>query len=40
LDGIRSLCFVDCTTQLGLIGNLAESALDPAVFITDENIKH
>ena len=39
LDGILSLRHVDCTTQLGVICKLAEGALDPAVCITDEDIK-
>ena len=38
LDGIPSWC-VSCTTQLGVICNLAEGALNPTVYVTDENIK-
>jgi len=31
LDGIPSLRRVNCTTQLGVVGKLAEDALDLAV---------
>ncbi|KAK4832076.1 hypothetical protein QYF61_020632 [Mycteria americana] len=30
---------VNCTTQLGVICKLAEAALDPTVYVTDEDIK-
>ncbi|KAK4831319.1 hypothetical protein QYF61_016808 [Mycteria americana] len=36
LDGIPSLQCVDCTTQLGVIGKLAEGALNPTVHVTDK----
>jgi len=39
LDGISSLRHVNCTTQLGVIGKLAEGALDPTAYVTDEDIK-
>ncbi|KAK4812855.1 LOW QUALITY PROTEIN: hypothetical protein QYF61_022581, partial [Mycteria americana] len=39
LDGILSLRLVNCTTQLGVICKLAEGALDPAVYVSDEDIK-
>ena len=39
LNGIPSLWCVDCTTQLGVISKLAESALDATVNVTDEDIK-
>lgn len=31
---------VGCTTQLGVICKLAEGALDPAVYVTNEDIKN
>ncbi|KAK4821027.1 hypothetical protein QYF61_012113 [Mycteria americana] len=37
LDGIPSLQCVDCTTQLGVIGKLAEGALNPTVHVTDKD---
>ncbi|KAK4831083.1 hypothetical protein QYF61_015281 [Mycteria americana] len=40
LDGILSLRCVNCTTQLGVICKLAEGALKPTVYVTDEDIKH
>ena len=39
LDGIPSLRCVSCTTQLGVICRLAEGALDPTVYVSDEDIK-
>ncbi|KAK4831309.1 hypothetical protein QYF61_016798 [Mycteria americana] len=39
LDGILSLRRVSCTTQLGAICNLAEGALDPTVYVIDEDTK-
>ncbi|GAB0180669.1 cAMP-dependent protein kinase inhibitor alpha [Grus japonensis] len=39
LDGILSLRHVNHTTQLGVICKLAESALNPTVHVTDEDIK-
>jgi len=39
LDGIPSFWCVDCSTQLGVICNLAEGALDPTVYVIDNNIK-
>ncbi|GAB0180776.1 cAMP-dependent protein kinase inhibitor alpha [Grus japonensis] len=39
LDGIPSLRCVNCTTQLGVICKLAECALDPTVYVIDEDIK-
>jgi len=38
LDDIPSLRLVNCTTQLGVICKLADSALDPAVYVTDQGI--
>ncbi|KAK4807441.1 hypothetical protein QYF61_001992 [Mycteria americana] len=40
LDGILSLRHVNHTTQLGIICKLAEDALDPTVYVVDEDIKH
>ena len=37
LDGILSLRFVDCTTQLGVVGKLAEGALSPTVHDTNKD---
>jgi len=37
LDGITSLRHVNYSTQLGVIRKFAEDALDPAVYITDED---
>jgi len=37
LDGIPSLKHTSCTTQLGAIHRLAEGALDPAVYVIDED---
>ncbi|KAK4829865.1 hypothetical protein QYF61_007257 [Mycteria americana] len=39
LDGIPSLRHVNCTTQLGVTCKLAEGALDPTVYVIDEDIK-
>ncbi|KAK4810921.1 hypothetical protein QYF61_013329 [Mycteria americana] len=39
LDGIPSLQQINCTTQLGVIRKLAEGALNPTVYVTDEDIK-
>ncbi|KAK4818782.1 hypothetical protein QYF61_019128, partial [Mycteria americana] len=39
LDGIPSLQRVDHTTQLGVIGKLAEGALNPTVHVTDKDVK-
>jgi len=39
LDGILSLRRVNHTTQLGVMSKLAEGALEPAVYVTDEGIK-
>ncbi|KAK4827038.1 hypothetical protein QYF61_013222 [Mycteria americana] len=39
LDGIPSLRCVNCTTQLGVVHKLAEGALDPTVYVIDEDIK-
>ena len=39
LDGILSLRHVDRTTQLGVICKLAEGALNPAIYVIDEDIK-
>ncbi|KAK4808956.1 hypothetical protein QYF61_013590 [Mycteria americana] len=38
LDGIPPLRHVNCTTQLGVC-KLAEGALDPTVYVTDEDTK-
>ncbi|KAK4827407.1 hypothetical protein QYF61_017837 [Mycteria americana] len=40
LDGIPFLQCVDHTTQVGIIGKLAEGALNPTVHVTDKDIKH
>ncbi|KAK4829013.1 hypothetical protein QYF61_001769 [Mycteria americana] len=39
LDGILSLRCVNCSTQLGVVCKLAEGALDPTVYVIDEDIK-
>ena len=39
LDGILSLKYIKCTTQLGVICKFAKGALDPTVHVTDEDIK-
>ncbi|KAK4818354.1 hypothetical protein QYF61_011451 [Mycteria americana] len=39
LDGIPSLQCIDHTTQLGVVCRLAEGALDPTVYVIDEDIK-
>ena len=39
LNGIPSLRCVNCTAQLGVICKLAESALNPTVYVMDEDIK-
>ena len=39
LDGLLSLQCIDCTSQLGVICKLAEGALNPAVDVTNEDIK-
>ncbi|KAK4828488.1 hypothetical protein QYF61_026759 [Mycteria americana] len=39
LDGIPSLQRVDHTTQLGVIGKLAEGALNPTVHVADKDVK-
>ena len=38
-DGIPSLQHVNHTTQLGVIGNLAEGALSPTVHAVDKDVK-
>ncbi|KAK4831361.1 hypothetical protein QYF61_017492 [Mycteria americana] len=40
LDGIPSLRHANCTTQLGVICKLAEGALNPAIYVIDEDIKY
>ncbi|KAK4810873.1 hypothetical protein QYF61_013281 [Mycteria americana] len=40
LDGIPSLQRINCTTQLGVISKLAEGALNPTVYVIDEDIKY
>ncbi|KAK4808976.1 hypothetical protein QYF61_015210 [Mycteria americana] len=39
LDGIPSLLRINCTTELGVICKLAEGALNPTIYITDEDTK-
>ncbi|PKU46894.1 hypothetical protein llap_2788 [Limosa lapponica baueri] len=39
LDGIPSLQHVNCTTQLGVICKLTEGALNPTVYVFDEDFK-
>ncbi|KAK4829697.1 hypothetical protein QYF61_006072 [Mycteria americana] len=39
LDGLLSLSHVNCITQLGVICKLAEGALNPTVYVIDEDIK-
>ena len=39
LDGIPSPQHVDCTTQLGVIGKLAEGALNPTVHVHDKDVR-
>ncbi|GAB0197909.1 cAMP-dependent protein kinase inhibitor alpha [Grus japonensis] len=39
LDGIPSLQRVDHTTQLGVVGKLAEGALNPTVHDADKDVK-
>ncbi|KAK4829839.1 hypothetical protein QYF61_006849 [Mycteria americana] len=36
---IPSFNCINCTSQLGVICKLAESALNPTVYVTDEDIK-
>ncbi|GAB0186525.1 cAMP-dependent protein kinase inhibitor alpha [Grus japonensis] len=38
LDGITSLQRVNRTTQLDVIGKLAEDALNPTVFVTNKDV--
>ncbi|KAK4831353.1 hypothetical protein QYF61_017484 [Mycteria americana] len=40
VNGTLSLRHVNCTTQLGVVCKLAEGALDPTVYVIDEDIKH
>ena len=40
LNGIPSLQRINHTTQLGVVGKLAEGALGPTVHVTDKDIKH
>ena len=39
LDGTPSLQHVDPTTQLGVVGKLAEGALNPTVYAADKDVK-
>ncbi|KAK4811988.1 LOW QUALITY PROTEIN: hypothetical protein QYF61_022984 [Mycteria americana] len=39
LDGIPSLRYVNHTTQLGVVCKLAKGALDPTVYVIDEDTK-
>ncbi|KAJ7412563.1 hypothetical protein WISP_95661 [Willisornis vidua] len=39
LEGNPSFCFVNCTTQLYVICKLGEDALNPTVFVIDEDTK-
>jgi len=39
LDGIPSLQHIDCTTQLAVIGKLAEGALNPTVHVINKDVK-
>ncbi|KAK4829273.1 hypothetical protein QYF61_002665 [Mycteria americana] len=39
LDGIPSLKCINCTTHLGVICKPAESALNPTVYVVDEEAK-
>jgi len=40
LDSIPSLQSVDRTTQLGVIGKLAEGALNPDIHVADKDVEH
>jgi len=39
LDGIPSICCINCTTQLGVVFKFAEGALDPIIYVIDKDIK-
>lgn len=39
LDGVLSFCCVNCTIQLGVISKLPEGALNPVIYVIDEDIK-
>lgn len=39
LDGIPSFCHINHTTHLGVICKLAEGALNPTIYVVEENIK-
>ena len=39
VDGIPSLQRVDCTTQHGVVGKLAEGALSPTVRVPNKDVK-
>jgi len=39
LDSISSLCYVNCTTQLGVDCKPAEGALDPPVHVIYKDVK-
>ena len=36
LDGIPSICCINCTAQFGVISKLAEGALNPIIYVTDK----
>ena len=39
LDGVPSFYCVNCTSQLGVIRNLVDSALNPAIYFIDKDVE-
>lgn len=39
LDGIPSFYCIKCTTQLGIIGKLAEDALNPTAYVINKDVE-
>jgi len=39
LDGISSFCHINCSIQLGIVSKVAEGALNPIMYVTDEDVK-
>jgi len=39
LDGVIPFYFVNCITQLGVINKLAESALDPIIYVVNKDVE-
>jgi len=39
LDGVPSFYSINCTTQLGVISKIVETALDPIIYVIDNDVE-